>query len=98
MGKAAENEKHKMKANFYNNIAASLIITGLVVPYLAFVFKMNELAAALGLKTGGGIEQFVATFLTFENLARLIVLTATGILAWKIAMTLREWVEKELDK
>jgi hypothetical protein len=97
MGKVAENEKHKMKANFYNNIAASVIITGLVVPYLAFLFKMNELAAALGWKNSG-IKQSVATFLTLENLVRLGVLIATGILAWKIARTLREGVEKELDK
>ena len=53
MGKAAENEKHKMKANFYNNIAASFMVTGLVVPYLAVVLKTNELAAGLGVKTGG---------------------------------------------
>lgn len=55
---------------------------------------MNELAAALGWKNSG-IKQ---TFLTLENLVRLGVLIATGILAWKIARTLREGVEKELDK
>jgi hypothetical protein len=56
------------------------------------------LAAAVSLKTGGEIGQFIATFLTLENLTKLIVLTITGILACKIAMILRETVEKELEK
>lgn len=34
MGKAAENEKLKLRAAFFNNLAGGLVLTGVVVPYL----------------------------------------------------------------
>jgi hypothetical protein len=37
MGKAAENEKLKLRATFLNNIATSFLITGFVVPYFAWM-------------------------------------------------------------
>ena len=39
MGKAADNEKHKLRAAFYNNLATGVIITGYAVPYFAFLRK-----------------------------------------------------------
>jgi hypothetical protein len=37
MGKAAENERIKLGATFYNNLAVGSTITGLLVPYLTLV-------------------------------------------------------------
>jgi hypothetical protein len=37
MGKAAENERIKLGATFYNNLAVGLTITGLIVPYLTLI-------------------------------------------------------------
>jgi hypothetical protein len=37
MGKAATNERIKLNATFLNNIAVGLVITGILVPYLALV-------------------------------------------------------------
>jgi hypothetical protein len=98
MGKAADNEKHKLKANFYNNVAASFIVTGVVVPYLAFVFKLFQLAEDAGLKGAISMQQIASVFLTIDDLAQVIVLSAAAVLTWKIAMTLREGANQELEK
>jgi hypothetical protein len=37
MGKAAENERIKLKATFFNNVSVGLTVTGVFVPYLAFL-------------------------------------------------------------
>jgi hypothetical protein len=37
MGKAAENERIKLRATFYNNVAVGLVITGMFVPYLTII-------------------------------------------------------------
>lgn len=34
MGKAADNERIKLKAAFYNNLAVGTVIAGLTVPYI----------------------------------------------------------------
>ena len=39
MGKTANNERIKLRATFYNNLAAASAVTGLVVPYLALYPK-----------------------------------------------------------
>jgi hypothetical protein len=98
MGKAADNEKHKLKASFYNNIAASFVVTGAVVPYLAFVFKLLQLAADAGTKGAISIGEIASVFLTFEVLAQFVILSAAVVLTWKIAVLLRESANQELDK
>lgn len=37
MGKASENEKLKLRATFLNNVATAFLITGFIVPYLAWL-------------------------------------------------------------
>jgi hypothetical protein len=37
MGKAAENERIKLKATFLNNIAAGLFVAGVFGPFLAII-------------------------------------------------------------
>jgi hypothetical protein len=37
MGKAANNEKRKLKANLFNNVSAGLFVGGVIVPYLAII-------------------------------------------------------------
>jgi hypothetical protein len=43
MGKAAENERIKLRATFLNNIAVGLAITGILVPYLTFIQGASSL-------------------------------------------------------
>jgi hypothetical protein len=37
MGKAANNERIKLRAAFYNNLATGFVITGYAVPYFTFM-------------------------------------------------------------
>jgi hypothetical protein len=37
MGKAAENERIKLRATFYNNLAVGLALAGVLIPYLGFI-------------------------------------------------------------
>jgi hypothetical protein len=42
MGKVAENERIKLRATFYNNIAISLVIVGTAIPSFAVFFRAYE--------------------------------------------------------
>lgn len=42
MGKAAENERTKLRATFYNNVAVGATITGSIVPFLAYAREMVQ--------------------------------------------------------
>jgi ABC-type Na+ efflux pump permease subunit len=44
MGKAAENEKTKLRANFLNNCAAALCIAGGLLPILAVYVRIPDFA------------------------------------------------------
>ena len=45
MGKEAFNERLKLAANYWNNIAAGLTLTGLIIPYLALNYWIVDLIA-----------------------------------------------------
>ena len=42
MGKAADNEKIKLTATFYNNVAVGATITGSIVPLLAYARELVQ--------------------------------------------------------
>jgi hypothetical protein len=43
MSKAADNERIKLRATYYNNIAAGLALAGCLIPYLALVRGIGEI-------------------------------------------------------
>jgi len=45
MGKAAKNEKLKLRATFYNNTAVGLALGGALIPYLVAVQKLGDILA-----------------------------------------------------
>ena len=45
MGKAAFNERLKLAATYWNNISAGLMLTGLIIPYLALNYWIVDLVA-----------------------------------------------------
>jgi hypothetical protein len=77
MGKAADNERIKLRATFFNNIAVGLSITGVLVPYLAFIQSgvPDEHIMFDALRSGniGQYEplglKFLAMFLAFASAA-----------------------------
>jgi hypothetical protein len=42
MGKAANNEKLKLKATYFNNVAVGATITGGIVPFLAYARELVQ--------------------------------------------------------
>ena len=50
MGKAADNERLKLRATFYNNTAVGFALTGFAVPFITFFYhgdKARPLAAKM---------------------------------------------------
>ncbi|HEV3111766.1 MAG TPA: hypothetical protein VGY99_14870 [Candidatus Binataceae bacterium] len=43
MGKTADNERIKLRATYYNNIAVGLVLAGCLIPYLALVRGIGEI-------------------------------------------------------
>lgn len=37
MGKAAENERRKLRATFWNNVGAGVAVAAIAIPYIGFV-------------------------------------------------------------
>ncbi len=61
MGKAADNERRKLRGTFFNNIAVGLVVTGIAVPYFAsfaYTLEMNQLVIAVleGRVSAGSLE------------------------------------------
>jgi len=42
MGKTADNERIKLKATFFNNIAVGCVVGGATIPYIAFFQKLQN--------------------------------------------------------
>jgi len=42
MGKAADNERIKLRATWYNNVSVGLFVAGVFVPYLTLFQKLPE--------------------------------------------------------
>jgi hypothetical protein len=45
MGKAADNERLRLRATFYNTLATACIITGLFVPYFVMLTAWGRMVA-----------------------------------------------------
>jgi len=43
MGKAADNERIKLRATFFNNLSIGLFLAGFIVPYLTAMGKADEI-------------------------------------------------------
>ena len=54
MGKAADNERLKLRATFFNNLSVACFVTGLFIPYLALLRGWGQSMNFFeGLVTGG---------------------------------------------
>ena len=61
MGKAADNERRKLRGTFFNNVAVGLVVAGIAVPYFAsFAYSLEMNQFVLGVLEGkmrlGSIE------------------------------------------
>jgi hypothetical protein len=57
MGKAADNERVRLRAMFFNTLAAACIITGLFVPYFVLLTAWGRMVATFeSLVTGDWVR------------------------------------------
>jgi len=91
MGKAADNERAKIRATFWNNMAVGLSMTGLVLPYISIY------------STGEEGRQFI-TELIHRNITNVAMLEKflSGFLvvafSWTMAVFCRLWARQEANK
>jgi hypothetical protein len=80
IGKAATNERIKLRATYYNNVAVGATITGSIVPFLAYAreyfqddnrFTAAEFAVTLSLILAAGMVAAACRFLANSVLFKL---------------------------
>ncbi|SDA12969.1 hypothetical protein SAMN02799622_00869 [Methylobacterium sp. UNC378MF] len=79
MGKAADNERKKLKATWYNNLSIGLMLGGIFIPYLGAITKMGYISSKI---TSG-------EFFSFEDQAYAVGAIVSMVLAFTGARTLR---------
>jgi|SRR5271168_601381 len=92
MCKAAENERIKLKAAYFNNIAVGLWVAGGLVPYLVFIQRAGELVEwIMGWLSGTSQFKFLETTKVIMPIVGFF-LAATG------ARHFRQAADKEICK
>jgi hypothetical protein len=88
MGKAADNERIKLRATFYNNLAAGLILTGILLPGMAFTQTGYALGTWLKtLRDGPLVISYDAVVQTFLILGSTLVAFVAARLFRAVAKT-----------
>ena len=85
MGKAADNERLRLRAMFLNTLAAACVVTGLFVPYFVM------------LTAWGRIVGFFEAFIT-GDWARLQGGMVVGLFATAVALLLGFLLRRRADK
>jgi hypothetical protein len=71
MGKAADNERVKLRATYLNNIGAGLIVGGVIVPALTFAVQELEMTSKKGIIALGYLGLTVVASLACHGLAMM---------------------------
>jgi hypothetical protein len=92
MGKIADNERIKLKATFFNNIAVGCAVAGFIVPYLALIQKYNEIQTVLKAYTSGtaGLDN--------GDVKNLLLLLSTFFVSIAIARWFRHRANREIEQ
>ena len=92
MGKLADNEQRKLRAAFYNNLAAGLILAGLLIPAMAFTqfgFDLGRWIKALGSGEAA---------ISYDAMARGFIVGGSAAIAFLAARFFRAVTKAEIAK
>ena len=92
MGKVADNEQRKLRATFYNNLAAGLTLTSILVPataLLQFGFDLGRWIKAL--RTGAGV-------IGYDQIVHGCIVVGATALAYLTAMFFRTVAKAEISR
>ena len=92
MGKAADNERIKLRATYYNNVSVGLLLAGGLIPYLAFFRDAGEFEFRFS-QMWNGIAP-----VTDAELKKLIGGAMAVIAAFWGARLTRRWADQEIEK
>lgn len=92
MGKAADNERIKLKATYLNNIAVGCFVAGFIVPYLALTRDIPVISQSF--------HDLIAGKLTLSELdiQKIIVNIVAFALAIYTSKRLRSRTDKEISR
>lgn len=92
MSKAADSERIKLRAIFYNNIGVGLILAGVLLPYLAIYQKLNEVGLRLSQVWDGSVP------ITSDEWKQLAGGAAGILAAFMGGIRMRRLADRELTK
>src|SRR5262245_12122149 len=98
MGKAAENEQHKLMAAFYNNLAATAAASGVLVPVFGLITKYADWARGKRVRDGFELLDHLAQVDWIEVVFFLFFFGFMAWIAYVIATLLREKSDAEAAK
>ncbi len=92
MGKAADNESIRLRATFYNNLAAGLILTGILLPGMAFT--------QVGYELGKWIKAWRAgtAAVSYDAMAHGYIVLGAVVIAFLLARLFRSLANKEIAR
>jgi hypothetical protein len=89
MGKAAENEQHKLRAAWFNNVSVGLFVAGFFVPSLLLPQRFPEFARLLTLWRAGTIQEW--------DVSELLAIFVPFVVAMFFAFYFRFRAHHEVD-
>ena len=92
MSKAADNERIKLRATFYNNLAIGLFVAGVLLPYFAVLTKVPDMHQWMAAYRAG-----TANFPGLDLLKALAVLISLCA-AFVVALLCRNFADRENSK
>ncbi|MCK1641188.1 hypothetical protein IVA95_27235 [Bradyrhizobium sp. 157] len=98
MGKAAYNEKLKLRATFFNNLAVATLAAGYLVPYFASLPWLLETATEVPKPITSKWDALSTLLASPEAKIKLVVLVSGIIIASIVAAGLRILANHTLSK
>ena len=89
MGKAAENERIKLRATFFNNLAVGLTLVAVLYPVLNVLPVVGKVFDNL-------IHGQAAW--SFDGVKQMLISLVVLVTATRIAIVLRQAADREMDK
>jgi hypothetical protein len=77
-GKAAENERLKLKAAYFNNISVALVVAGCLIPYLTIIPNIPEIGNHIGMLVNGQISLTLSELMKMSGPVIAFILAMYG--------------------
>ena len=97
MGKAAENERIKLRATWFNNVSIGMFLAGIIVPSITAIGKTEEIKQFFRNWLQQGLPSTNRSTNTHEFIFALIPFVAAFVLSWRWSIRDLREIEKIKD-